>query len=348
MAVRSMKAEQRQLVAALRAQQRTWAEIATVLARRFGVNLRAALRMVHGWSQQDAADRWNERWPNDPKTFKNFSYWEQWPAPSGHAPSLGVLARLAELYECSLADLVADCADFRHRDATFRDVEALRTVPRSLAPGDLPPEASEGGLEDLLAHLDQMDVGELARMTTAWAERLGAPDARRSVLLKLSAGLSLAAASTQMADDISSSSLGMMPAGGRSFEGIWHSEYRYRSSSRVEEQVDQHYVVARQQGGRLIAQGLPHSSGSQLRLELALDPPVATGTWRETTAPEGHYRGATYHGALQMVIDPSGRSMRGMWLGFGRRFTVNAGEWNLTWQESSTSKATQREYYERV
>jgi hypothetical protein len=51
-----------------------------------------------------------------PKTFKNFSYWENWPSPTGHAPSLDVLAHLAELYECRLVDLLVDCANFSHRD----------------------------------------------------------------------------------------------------------------------------------------------------------------------------------------------------------------------------------------
>lgn len=30
--------------------------------------------MARDWSQRDAADEWNKRWPDDPKTFKNFSY----------------------------------------------------------------------------------------------------------------------------------------------------------------------------------------------------------------------------------------------------------------------------------
>jgi hypothetical protein len=49
--------------------------------------------------------------------FKNFSYWEVWPAASGYAPSLVVLDRLAELYECSVGDLLADVGDHRALDA---------------------------------------------------------------------------------------------------------------------------------------------------------------------------------------------------------------------------------------
>ena len=122
----------------------------------------------------------------------------------------------------------------------------------------------------------------------------------------------------------------------------------YRSARTEDELVDEHYLVARQSANKLIAQSLPHSTGSRVRVELALDPPVATGSWSETTAPDGYYRGATYHGALQLVIDPSRRRMSGRWLGFGRDFTVNTGEWTLTWEEGSTAKSVQRRYHERV
>jgi len=50
------------------------------------------------------------------KTFKNFSYWEIWPSATGYEPSLSVLIRLANLYECAVVDLVADLPDFRHLD----------------------------------------------------------------------------------------------------------------------------------------------------------------------------------------------------------------------------------------
>lgn len=75
---------------------------------------------------------------------------------------------------------------------------------------------------------------------------------------------------------------------------------------------------------------------------------MATGSWRETTSPDGYYKGVTYHGTLQMVVDPSGRHMRGMWLGFSRDFTIKSGEWELTWQEASTAKSTQRRYHAKV
>ncbi|MDR7384395.1 hypothetical protein J2S48_003910 [Promicromonospora iranensis] len=126
-----------------------------------------------------------------------------------------------------------------------------------------------------------------------------------------------------------------------SLEGIWLSQYKYRSSSRSADLVDEHYLVVHHQGERLVAQSLPLVSGSRVSLELALEPPIASGTWRETTAPNGHYQGMTYHGVLQLIIDPSERSMHGMWLGFGRRLTMNTGEWTLTWQEASTSAAAQ-------
>lgn len=129
------------------------------------------------------------------------------------------------------------------------------------------------------------------------------------------------------------------------FSGVWHSQYIYPSTGRDDDFTGDHYVALRQQGNRLIGQSLPHSQGSQLRIELALDASVATGTWRETTSLTGYYRGAAYHGTLQLVIDPSGRRMRGMWLGFGRDFTINSGEWTLTWQEPATTKGAQRAYH---
>src|SRR5262249_27626180 len=109
----SHRHEQIELAAALRARGAGWVSIATTLRDRYSVNARVAVRLAHGWSQADAAAAWNRRWPEEPKTFKNFSYWENWPGRTGYAPSLAILDRLAELYECDVTDMLAGWGEHR-------------------------------------------------------------------------------------------------------------------------------------------------------------------------------------------------------------------------------------------
>ncbi len=360
----SLRQQQHRLARVLREQHKTWGEAAAALRDRYSVNARVAYRLVHGWSQREAADKWNERWPADPKTFKNFSYWEIWPAKTGHAPSLRVLTSLSELYECRLADLLADCADFRDRDAEFRARAELARLPTVVtqepsAPLQWPPaDASHGTgtgwpppdddrLAALVAKVEQMSAEELARTVASWAGHDGGGMSRRGLLLKLSAGLALAAAEPMAAqpDDGPAGTAALaQPSPGASLAGIWHSRYSYYSSGQARDLHAEHYVVLRQRDRHLSGQSLPHSTGSQLRLSLSIHGAIATGTWTEQTSPTGYYEGAEYHGTLQLIMNPMGRAMAGRWLGYGRDFKINSGEWELTRVDGATSPSALRRY----
>lgn len=98
--------------AELRADGLSRVEIAGVLQQRFKVGALAALRYAHGWSQADAAKEWCKLFPDQLKTYKDFSAWET----GRNTPVLGTLDQLAQLYRCDLADLLADRPGYRPVD----------------------------------------------------------------------------------------------------------------------------------------------------------------------------------------------------------------------------------------
>lgn len=128
------------------------------------------------------------------------------------------------------------------------------------------------------------------------------------------------------------------------YSGVWLSRYEYYSSSRAQTYESRHFVVVLQHGDRLTVSSLQGSAPSTMRMDLTVDGSVLTGTWTETTAKEGYYRGARYHGAIQMLAEPTGRRLMGKWIGFGKSQDINTGPWELVFQDASTSKATLERY----
>ncbi|HET6213820.1 MAG TPA: hypothetical protein VFE14_13230 [Micromonosporaceae bacterium] len=308
----------------MRASGHTWVEIAAVVRERYGVNARVAMRKAHGWSQPDAADAWNLRWPAEPKTFKSFSSWETWPSPTGREPSYDVLVRLAELYECGLTDLLSDAPDFRDQDQalTARPLRERIPLPHILA----------SGMDPVLDRLAEADIEEIAGVGLVWAERLRGttPGIGYAVLQRLSAGLGLAAAAYA----------GMPPTEGEpvaeprvdrydSLAGIW----RARGSRTPVE----FFVVLREHRGRLLGQSLPQPTGARMRLDLHVDGTTVNGGWAEHP---GYGWGTTSYGTVALTLEPSRRAMHGQWLGFGPDQRVSGGDWELVWADGSINGRT--------
>jgi len=211
---RSQKQEREQLVRALRTSGSSWVEVAEALRQSYRLNARAAFRYAHGWSQTRASDEWNKRWPDETKTFKNFSHWESWPGPTGHAPTYDNLSKLAELYECSVSDLVVDLPNFRHLD-TAGSTKPGSNKKRLLLPDGRTLDSGTGGSAQddpdtwealssllltqetapLVRRLQQVNFTELAQVILMWMQRLDLSVNRRVLLAKLSSAFTLAAVS---------------------------------------------------------------------------------------------------------------------------------------------------------
>ncbi len=124
--------------------------------------------------------------------------------------------------------------------------------------------------------------------------------------------------------------------------GIWLSRYEFESSGRGL-LSNQHYVLVLQSGAHLMVRSLP-ASASRLSLELDVNGQVVTGTWTEKTPLDGYYQGAVCAGAIQMLVDPTGRGMEGKWVGFGRRLEMKTGLWSMELVTESVDADAMREY----
>lgn len=132
---------------------------------------------------------------------------------------------------------------------------------------------------------------------------------------------------------------------GGTLNGIWLSRYTYESSGREgQEFTSAHYMIVLQRGHRLQARSLPGTARGRVIMDLTVNGQVVTGTWSEATDPQGYYQGSVYHGAIQLLLEPTGHRMTGKWVGFGRDFDLNTGPWSLQLITADTSEAAVERY----
>jgi hypothetical protein len=104
---------------------------------------------------------------------------------------------------------------------------------------------------------------------------------------------------------------------------VWNASYTYVSSgSGAEREKTEHQVIELRQLGRYVWGRNVTGSQHWYRLRGSLDQETYfTGLWESVS------RGNIYHGVFQLVLDATGTSMGGKWLGFSNRREINHGEW---------------------
>ncbi|HSD56432.1 MAG TPA: hypothetical protein VLA92_04750 [Candidatus Saccharimonadales bacterium] len=116
------------------------------------------------------------------------------------------------------------------------------------------------------------------------------------------------------------------------YAGIWYCAYKYPSNQHKGEDVSEYYMTVHQRGSVLTLQSLPNQINSYMFVKLRLDGELATGTWEETTSPSGEFAGATYSGAVQLLVDKDHDHMHGKWVGVGQekgKHEIFTGTWTL-------------------
>lgn len=134
-------------------------------------------------------------------------------------------------------------------------------------------------------------------------------------------------------------------AGRGPLTGIWLSAYSFTSSGRGAAYTSRHYVLALQDGARLLVRSLPRQA-SAVSMQLAVNGQIVTGTWTEQTRGGGYYRGALYTGAIQLRETEAGANLIGRWLGFGKEGQIEDGPWSLTRRDESVTPEI-IEYWDR-
>jgi hypothetical protein len=119
------------------------------------------------------------------------------------------------------------------------------------------------------------------------------------------------------------------------FSGTWYCWHWYPSQDDTGEDTTKNRMKAYQQGREIIFESEPNDEQSYMFMRLSVDGDVATGTWHESSSPDGTFEGAMYNGAGQLVISEDKQSMEGQWAGMGfdrkqNKKRIYTGRWKLS------------------
>jgi hypothetical protein len=113
------------------------------------------------------------------------------------------------------------------------------------------------------------------------------------------------------------------------FSGVWLSTYTFKSSQSGDLLETEHYVTMQRMGNQLIVESIPNTSGSYLMARFTLDGKIATGSYQSQNSPNSASKHALYYGAAQLLVDPDGKALRGMGVGFGTKMIVKPSNWQI-------------------
>lgn len=121
----------------------------------------------------------------------------------------------------------------------------------------------------------------------------------------------------------------MAPTDDYDFSGVWLSTYRFKSGLTGDILETEHYVTLQRIGNQLVLESLPNTHGTYMMGRFTLDGRIATGSYQSQNSPHSSVKGGLYYGAAQLVIDPDGRALRGMGVGFGKGLEVKPTDWTI-------------------
>jgi hypothetical protein len=119
------------------------------------------------------------------------------------------------------------------------------------------------------------------------------------------------------------------------FSGLWRCVYWFPSNKYAGDEPSEYTMKGHKKGDTLILESTPNDINAYMFIKLTMDDMVATGTWHETTSPDGEFKGAQYSGAGQLVVNPDTYFMEGKWAGAGydhelRKMRVYTGAWQIS------------------